>query len=409
MQPTATRHVLMCVSGTSPAVITETIYALIQQTPSFVPDEIHVVTTLTGKHMIEKDLLAPDVGHFHRFMRDYLPDRTVRFDDSTVHVISEEMTVMAPVNPFAGLPGMPSSAQTLTQVVALDDIATGSDNEAAADAIYRVMRELKAQPGTLLHASVAGGRKSMSFYMGHAFSLLAEPDDTLSHVLVNKPFEESDLRFYYPPVTPQQLFYTDRKGQRHEVSTADAQIGLANLSVLKLGGLLGQEWPDKAKHSFSFAVTLAQAALVPPAIKVVLGEKNGLLCGWLEVCGETIDLSPLPFAVFTLHAIACKYQGQLPEGAALKLQDLPDQLWVELGEEMDRSRFSNASDFKTAASDVREALRKKVGPVARHFVIEPVGKKSPGQKRSLALQVRPEQIQLVGLSGWWSRLRQALC
>ena len=148
---------------------------------------------------------------------------------------------------------------------------------------------------------------------------------------------------------------------------------------------------------------------MPPAIKVVWGAKSNLFCGWLEVCGETIDLPPLPFAVFALHAIACKYQGELPEGAALKLQELPDELWDTLGDKMQRSRFSKASDFKTATSDVREALRKKVGPVARHFVIEPVGKKSQGQKRSLALQIRPEQIQLIGLSDWWRLLHQAIC
>jgi CRISPR-associated protein (TIGR02584 family) len=249
MNSSTPRKVLMCVSGMSPAVISETLYALITQDEPFIPDEIHVVTTLTGKDKVFKDLLTPQTGHFHRLMADYLPGRAIRFDESTVHVISQEKPSEPARNPlFDGLLREPVQPQQITMLITeLADIQTNEDNEAAANTIYREMRKLKARPGTLLHASVAGGRKSMSFYMGHAFSLLADVDDSLSHVLVSEPFENWQLNFYYPPRTPQTLSYLDSNRQRQEVSTADAHIELAGKSE-KLSVLCRAAGPNGAGH-----------------------------------------------------------------------------------------------------------------------------------------------------------------
>jgi len=391
----------------SPAVITETLYALITQPEPFIPDEIHVVTTLTGKDKVLKDLLTPDTGHFHRLMADWLPGRAIRFDLDTVHVISQEKpgeALLAQNHPFGGLLGQPVQPEPAALLrTELADIQTNEDNEAAADTIYRVMRQLKARPGTQLHASGAGGRKSMSLYMGHAFSLLADLDDSLSHVLVSEPFENPRLNFYYPPRTPQTLSCQDAKGQLQQVCTADAHIELAELSVLRLGGFLGQDWPEKAKNSLSFAVQLAQAALGAPKIKVVRDNSSAAL-GWLELCGEKVTLSPLQFTVFALYALACKHQDELPEGAALNLQALTQEFWRDLGDASDQY-FGVTSDFKTTPSKIREQLRQSVGPVEQHFQIVAVRANPAGRKM---LQVAPEQIELVNLGDWWKALRHEL-
>lgn len=82
----------------------------------------------------------------------------------------------------------------------LDDIVDEAGNHAAADQITRLLRELTRDPGNRLHVSLAGGRKTMGFYIGYALSLYARPQDRLSHVLVNPPFE-SHPEFFYPPTT----------------------------------------------------------------------------------------------------------------------------------------------------------------------------------------------------------------
>jgi len=261
-------------------------------------------------------------------------------------------------------------------------------------------------PGTRLHASVAGGRKSMSFYMGHAFSLLAEPFDTLSHVLVREPFEKGQLKFYYPPRTPQTLSYVD-EGQRKSACTADAHIELAELSVLKLGGLLGKDWPLKAQTSFDFAVRLAQDALVPPQVLVELKDEKGSL----TLCGETLELSPQQFTVFALYAMARHYEDELPGGAALVLEELPQALWEDLGDVFRGGDFSaKTRNFSPVRSKIQDALHETVGAVARHFTIEADGaiKKAPGASRPVFLTAPRECIRLKGLEIWWRQLRAVL-
>ena len=84
----------------------------------------------------------------------------------------------------------------------LSDIRNAADNEAIADAITAVVRELTADADCAVHASIAGGRKTMGFYLGYALSLLGRSQDRLSHVLISSPFE-SNPEFFYPTPSPQ--------------------------------------------------------------------------------------------------------------------------------------------------------------------------------------------------------------
>ena len=399
------RNILVCVSGMSPAIVTETLYALVNESPAFIPDEIHIITTLDGKDKIQRELLDPQQGRFHAFMHDYLPQRSIRFDASTVHVIGVSRPAAA--SPFGQLPNMPKAGKVQEE---LKDIATAEDNEAAANTIYGVLRELKSQPGTRLHASVAGGRKSMSFYMGHAFSLLAEAEDRLSHVLVNEPFENPQLGFYYPPREPVLLSWTDRQQERHSISTAQADIKLAQLSVLKLGALLGKNWPEKAQDSFEFAVRLAQAAVEPERLKVVLtrDRETDQLRGSLSLCGETIDLQPQEFVVFAIYALARAKQ--------CKADLIDAKVWNGVfadnaGDKQKDKSFNVLSDLKPIHSHIHDALRKVVGDaVAEHFRIKPVGKKGTGKQRPYALGIASDKLDVSALehADWWDLLCKEL-
>lgn len=97
--------------------------------------------------------------------------------------------------------------------------------------------------------------------MGHAhFSLLADAGSR--HAGQRRPRSNPQLRFYYPPREPEEPAAGPTAGQAQQVSTNKADVKLAHLSVLRLGALLGEDWPEKAQESFEFAVTLAQAAVL---------------------------------------------------------------------------------------------------------------------------------------------------
>lgn len=256
------RRVLVCVTGLTPQVVTETVFALSTREPAWQPTEVHVLTTVTGAAHSRSLLLPGGQGQFTRLCEEY-GFAGIEFDESKVHVL-------------AGPDGLP-----------LDDIRSPSDNMAMADAILAKIAEFAADPDCALHVSLAGGRKSMGFFAGYALSLYGRPQDRLSHVLVSSGFE-TNPEFFYPPRTPRTL--TGRNGE--QLSTADARVDLAEIPFVRLRDRLPSELLSGGR--FADAVAAAQR-LESPRLVISLGERR-VICG-----GEEIPLSPVNFAIYAWH------------------------------------------------------------------------------------------------------------
>jgi CRISPR-associated protein (TIGR02584 family) len=101
------RRILLAVTGLSPQIVTETLYALAVERRLWVPTEIRIVTTRRGAEKAARTLLS-DEGWFHRLRAEYrLPE--IAFGVEDIHVIK-------------GPDGTP-----------LDDILEEADNAAVAD------------------------------------------------------------------------------------------------------------------------------------------------------------------------------------------------------------------------------------------------------------------------------------
>lgn len=236
---TTPRKILLAVTGISPQVVTETLYALGQQAPehAFIPTEVHLVTTQTGKKIAMEGLL--EKGHFQALLQDYPQLGQPRFDESHIHVIRDS----------AGQP--------------LDDITSEEENTQAANTITRLMADLTSDAQSALHVSISGGRKTMGFFVGYAFSLFARPQDQLSHVLVSSPFE-SQPQFFFPPAQPRTLHIGGA-----DVSTTNAHITLAAIPIVRLRH--GQPQALLAgKVSYSDTVAAIQESLDPPRLIIDL-------------------------------------------------------------------------------------------------------------------------------------------
>jgi len=406
-------RVLLCVSGMSPAIITETLFALLTEPQAYAPREIHVVTTTQGKEKIMTDLLSPQGGCLQALLDDYWPEDQPQpvFDAQTIHVIHD-----------------------------MDDINSESSNRLAGDFIFQVFHGI--QRGTLLrrtkaeqrqrvqiHASIAGGRKTMSFLMGHAFSLLAETQDELSHVLVNKPFEDPSLGFFFPPKVP-RLLKPSRQvaGQETSVSTADAQVNLGRITALKLGKQwMPAQWlkavktkknkQNESPHvmTLELAVRLANARAQPEPIElqVVQSADGASLQGLVRVCSISIALSPLEFAVLAFFAMLKVQAQQVPERMCAQAEDLPVELWEALTRNF-KLQFAGDKhpDTKTLISRLHGELRDCLGPCAEHYVLEPIGKKRKGHNRPLMLNTSTDLIRFVGDDewdvDWWGTIKKSL-
>jgi len=68
---TRERRVLLCLTGMSPQIVTETVFALaVQNDPPWIPEEIHIITTSEGSKIARKELTDPGAGHLGSLIRD---------------------------------------------------------------------------------------------------------------------------------------------------------------------------------------------------------------------------------------------------------------------------------------------------------------------------------------------------
>jgi len=208
MNKKAYREILIFVTGTTPQIVTETVYCLTQtiQPPIF-PDEIHIITTLSGKEKVGEELFKK--GRLSAFSKEYnLPQ--IPLGSESIHVVCDEKGNL------------------------LDDVRDVHHNESLGDFIANFIRERTEDPGVRLHCSLAGGRKTMSFYLGSALQLFGRPWDKLYHVLVSPEFE-SHPEFYYKPKKDRILDLKDSSGKvLRRLHTKDAQISLAELPFVRL-------------------------------------------------------------------------------------------------------------------------------------------------------------------------------
>ena len=264
------RRVLAMAVGLTPQVVTETVYALaLAREPAWVPTEIKILTTAEGALRARLTLLDAEGGQFWRMCEEYGLRGRIRFGENDIVAMTDET-------------GRP-----------LQDIRSPQENAWAADAITAFVRELCADDQSAVHASIAGGRKTMGYYMGYALSLFGRPQDRLSHVLVNEPFEALP-DFFYPPVKPRVIFVGP---SARPVTTADARIDLAEIPFVRLRYGVPGGWPERGL-SFREAVERAGSHLAPVRLRF-LPDKQAVLAS-----GVTVRLPPLLWAWYWTMARA---------------------------------------------------------------------------------------------------------
>lgn len=233
------KYILLAVSGETPQIITETFFKL--KETGYDIQEIHVITTVRGKNNL-MGLLSdnPDENVFLKMCREYdWEPLTVK--EQNIHVFSDQK---------GGF---------------LEDIRTDEEERCAADFIFKTTRDLMELPcgeddgeGYAIVASIAGGRKTMSYLMGSTMSILGRDDDELTHVLVDPRYERLDRsspKFFYPTRESQLLLNADRE----EIDARDAKIDLSFIPFIKLGHILKDSEKGKLLIGNSAATAYSDA------------------------------------------------------------------------------------------------------------------------------------------------------
>jgi CRISPR-associated protein (TIGR02584 family) len=358
------RQILLCVTGLTPQVVTETLYAL-HNTGRHPPAEVHILTTEEGAERARLTLINDN--WLNRFYQDYRQP-PAEFDASHIHVLRDP----------SGNP--------------LKDIRSEKDNQAMADGITETIRTLTLNPDAALHVSIAGGRKTMGFYAGYALSLYGRSQDSLSHVLVSPDFE-SHPGFYYP--TPYSRIIYGNDSTRKPLDTQTAQVMLADIPFVRLRHGLDEALLN-GKTSFSKTVAKAQEALGPAHLTIDLKRLR------LDAHGQTIKLPPADLAFYS-WLLKRQLSGQAPppcpsDGApdadyARQYLHEYRQITGEIGGadrtvQALRGGMSKAF-FEQRKSRINKLLQQALAQAANAYLIQAVGKRPRTQYR---IQIPSEQI-----------------
>ena len=216
--------VLFAVTGESPAILTETVWALAREKPPVLPARVIVVTTTVGAARLQAELLAASPQFAGRSPWQALRDELLagRTDAAHLLVLEEPRVITGP-------------ADSDGCAHKLDDLRTREDNDAAADFILDEVRRITANPDTCLVASIAGGRKTMGALLYAALTLVGRETDRLTHVLVNAPFDQRlDPPFFFPPKKAVRHTLRERDGRDSVHSSTAACIELASVPFVPL-------------------------------------------------------------------------------------------------------------------------------------------------------------------------------
>lgn len=268
------RDILISVVGKTPQVVTETLYALLQQDPPVNVREIHLISTTAGIQMIHQELLIPGKGILYQFFADFsIPAHTVEI--KPVEILH-----------FDGQ--------------ALADIRATAENEAAREFIVRYVAGETRREDIRIFASIAGGRKTMSAYLSLAMNLYGRWQDHLSHVLVSPSEEELDRSFFYPNPDDRQI--TLRSGRT--ILARDVKIDLADIPFVQLRPLLENYYRDEFQNIETlFQISQDTINSMGQDVKIILNRRALTL---QIVAGQNNILTshPLPPKEATIYLLA---------------------------------------------------------------------------------------------------------
>ncbi len=299
------REILVCVSGSTPQIITETLYVLVHERNRKI-SEIRVITTSQGRDKIVKTLF--EGGIFRQFLEDFeIAADSMVFDTDCIELLKG-----ADRRPLA-------------------DIRTEEDNVRAADQICEFIRDLTADSGVKIHASASGGRKTMGLFLMAAMQLYARHDDELSHVLVNEEFE-SHPDFFYPRPQPVTLMLRGPENRQIPILTESARIELAKIPFIRL-----RSREEQKNDPYSELVATAQERLnfAESAFEVRLDMRSNTVVA----VGREIKLQPNQFFIFCLFAEFKR--ARRGSGGMISLEEITVEDIREMGERIRKVQYPN--------------------------------------------------------------------
>lgn len=292
--------ILIAVVGNSPAILTETVWALAHRKSPWIPDQVVAITTTDGREKIQNQLIQG--RGWEKLVSALQKEKKVPVGKRLLFGSSESIRVIG------------NGKRDFS------DIFSPEENCAAADFILSVLRQYTEDSETEIAASIAGGRKTMSALMLACMSLLGREKDFVCHVLANEEFIAGNRGFLFPfnpketkaanlqlsevPFIRVRAWYEQESAElpasySHMVSlfrkAVPREIEYPKISInpdegsLKIDGCLFKVTPQEFLFLYTMITSfLHQGKAVPDwgefqeNVNIVMKGEFSLKCGWHE-------------------------------------------------------------------------------------------------------------------------------
>lgn len=306
------RTVLIVGLGTSPAVLTETVWALAHSANPIVPDEIVVITTKSGKARLREVILSGCPSVWDMLLAD-LTKEGINLEDK---LLFGETSIRV-------IPDVKGNE--------IDDLRTGEDNLRAADFMLQQIRQFTESSDIVIYTSIAGGRKTMSALLFSCMSLLGREEDKILHVL-QSPRHEGCLDA--PPYGDGEIF---------------------EVPFVRMRGWYQEKFktiPPTYRTLVEKVQSTAPKAVVYPKIEI------DAELGTVKLDGHPVALSKTNFAALYLIAKGCPMKDL--HGKLVELHNSHSDKRIDwLDTFREGSRFASIDDIDDLRKTLSE-LRKKL-------------------------------------------------
>jgi len=265
-----TKNILVCVSGLTPQIVTETLFCLAVKEKITI-DEIYVLTTKRGRDVIlgkDKHPSTPKTPlkkEIENLCTKYKIKKPL-FEENDKHIIVAK-----------------------EESIELFDIRSDKDNILFPNKVCDFIRTKTSSPDTILYCSITGGRKSMSVHLANALSLFAREQDKLLHVLTK---EEHEFKGFFP---------TTKKEAN--------DLELSELPFVRLRSLLSADIKNENLLNYNFdeivRFTQQQLKILSSTNKLIIDIERREL----RFANDKISLEPMEF-LFYYFFVDSKERGE---------------------------------------------------------------------------------------------------
>lgn len=293
--PISPTPVLLSVLGGSPQILTETLYGIYKRNQPM-PEKIVVITTTRGLEALEKANMFDQHGKVAEFCKEYdLP--LIEFSHADVQVIKDQNNepledartpeqhsaiadFICEVVRELSSKTIQSDLVSIEHLIKVGLVTAAQQKDAVKELLTSQLqhatgfKEIKTKTPKkvihfysefekyTIHASIAGGRKSMTFLLGYAMSLFGRRHDKLSHVLVDERVE-NHRDFFYP--SREANIQTSTKDNNEKIDFSQMNVELADIPFITFRDNLPEVVFEKSK-TYSDTVNLAQDLNAEPRL-----------------------------------------------------------------------------------------------------------------------------------------------